>query len=125
MKQIREYSRLKKSIAHHFLLRSVHLLESSSIFFLSISILGFLLYILGNFQSFLEETQLRILLIVQITGIIGFVVSLYYLVFLIVWIIRRRRVPMSRVAFSLLALLINVALAGGSLLIQDLSQGFG
>jgi glucan phosphoethanolaminetransferase (alkaline phosphatase superfamily) len=87
--------------------------------------MGFSVYILGNFQSFLESTQLRILSLVQITGIIGLVVSLYYLVFLISWIIRRRRIPVARLIYALFALTLHLALAIGSLLIQDLSRGIG
>jgi predicted membrane protein len=123
MKTARGYHRLRKSITHHFLLRSLHLLEGASVFFLSASVLGFLMYLLGNFQSFQESTQLAILGIVQITGIIGLVVSLYYLSFLITWIIRRRRVPVTRLTYALIALVLNFILASGSLLIQDLSRG--
>lgn len=125
MKTSPDYKRFRKSITHHFLLRSLHLLEGSSIFFLSASFLSFLMYLLGNFQSFLENTQLLILNIVQISGIIGLVVSVYYLIFLVYWIIRRKRVPLSRLIYSLLAIVFNLALAGGSLLIQDLSRGIG
>jgi glucan phosphoethanolaminetransferase (alkaline phosphatase superfamily) len=125
MKSISEYRRLRKSITHHFLLRSLHLLEAATVFFLSSSLMGFSVYILGNFQSFLESTQLRILSLVQITGIIGLVVSLYYLVFLISWIIRRRRIPVARLIYALFALTLHLALAIGSLLIQDLSRGIG
>ncbi len=118
-----DFSRFKKSITHHFLLRTLHLLESCCIYFLSASLLCFLTYILGNFQNFLEATQLTILQWTQNMGIVGMVVGFYYLVFLISWTIRRKKLPLARMGFSLLSLIINLVLAVGSLLIQDLSRG--
>ncbi|AHC15138.1 hypothetical protein [Salinispira pacifica] len=94
-------------------------------FLLSSAVIASMMYILGNFQSFMEETQLFILSMIQTVSIVGFVVSLYYLAFLVYWIFRRKRVPFQRLFSALFAIVINILLSAGSLLIQDLSTGLG
>lgn len=125
MKTSVDLKRFKKSITHHFLLRTLHILEGGTVFLLSSAVIASMMYILGNFQSFMEETQLFILSMIQTVSIVGFVVSLYYLAFLVYWIFRRKRVPFQRLFSALFAIVINILLSAGSLLIQDLSTGLG
>ena len=87
-------------------------------FFFLGGLLSFLLYVLGNFQAFLEKTQLLILAITQIVNIVAVVVAIYYLLFLIFWARRRKRTPLRRVLYSVFMLVVNSILASGALLIQ-------
>lgn len=78
MKAIYYAGNILKRMRHHFLLRAMHFLENVSTFFFLASMLTIALYILGNFQSFLENTQFSLLAIAQGLGIIGIVSGLYY-----------------------------------------------
>ena len=77
----------------------------------------------GNFQAFRETTQLLLLTSSQIISIIGIVIVIYYIVFLIYWGCTRKKVPLKRLLYSLVMLIMNSILATGSLFIQEFSRG--
>ncbi|MGI9255865.1 MAG: hypothetical protein ACR2PY_02905 [Salinispira sp.] len=108
---------------NHFLMRALHFLEKMSLYFLCASLAVFLLYILGNFQIFLEDTQLLLLSMVQIMSIVGIDIIVYYILFLFYWSYTRKKILVRHFLYGFCILLGDIFLAVISLLVQEFTQG--
>ncbi len=97
------------------LYRTMRLLEGANVFCLLSLLLVAGLFVLGNFQEFLDQSQLMLLSIVSILSVLCVASGLCYVFALIIWMVRRRRSMILRLLYGLLATLtgaIAAAVAG-------------
>ena len=99
---------------NHILYRSVRILEGAyaGLFLFSIFVLA--LYFLGNYQEFLDSSQTLLLDLLKRTSLICALTSGYYLIGLIIWMIRRRHLTPFRLLFGIVALGISIFFSLGT-----------
>lgn len=85
-----------------------------SVFFFLSSLLLFGMYLLGNFQEFLDSTQTMLLTAVRIVSFLSGISGLYYAVSLVISMVYRKKTRFLRLALSVLGSLVSFALAAGS-----------
>jgi hypothetical protein len=66
-------------------------LQKVSLFLAISSIVTVFYYIIGNFQDFLDSTQIILLRLIEIITLAGFIIELYLLVMLIVIAVKDKR----------------------------------
>lgn len=104
------------------LYRSMRILEGISAFLLLLSIIVLSMYLLGNYQQFLPESQLLLLGILRvISGLCAFA-SLYYGVALVIWMISRRHLLPGRLVYAVAALSFAVTVSLSAHLVTVLIQ---
>ena len=95
------------------LYRSMRLLESFTGFFFACSLVVLGMFLLGNYQEFLDQTQTLLLSILRICGLLCALTGIYYTGSLLLWMIRRRRFLLIRVIYALIATSAGIALTLG------------
>ncbi len=96
----------------------LRILEGLSIFFSFFMLLVLALYLIGSIQHFLDSSQFMLLELLEITAILCIFVTAYYLLVLVVWMVRRRFFVLPRVLYSIAAITLGVMLASGSSLLS-------
>lgn len=92
-----------------FLLSSLYWLVSRTVvFFFIFSLLLFLLYLLGNFQEFLDSTQIFLIQLLKVSLLAEVFVGLLYL--LMVFLLRRQRRFLGKVILCSLAVVASFVL---------------
>ena len=92
-----------------FLLSSLYWLVSRTVvFFFIFSLLLFLLYLLGNFQEFLDSTQIFLIQLLKVSLLAEVFVGLLYL--LMVFLLRRQRRFLGKVILCCLAVVASFVL---------------
>lgn len=104
------------------LYRSMRILEGVSTFLLFVSVIVLSMYLLGNYQQFLPESQLLLLGILRVSSALCAFVTLYYTVALVVWMISRRHLLLARLAYASLALAFALVVTLSSHLVTVLIQ---
>ncbi len=108
------WRRADRQAGEHVTFRVLRILEGLSIFFTFFMLLVLALYLIGSIQQFLDSSQFMLLEILEITSILCVFVTGYYLLVLIVWMVRRRFFVLPRVLYSIAAILLGFMLAYGS-----------
>lgn len=103
-----------RQAGEHVTFRVLRILEGLSIFFSFFMLMVLALYLIGSIQQFLDSSQFLLLEILEITAILCVFVTGYYLLVLIVWMVRRRFFVLPRVLYSIAAILLGSMLAYGS-----------
>lgn len=95
----------------------MRILEGANVFFLSSVILVAGLFVLGNFQGFLDTSQLLLLDMLSILSMLCVASGLCYVVALAIWMVRRRHAMVLRFLYGVVAVVIGAAaaVAGGAL----------
>lgn len=119
---------LKHSDRHHHyptLYRSMRILEGMSVFLLALSAIVMGIYLLGNYQSFLPDSQLMLLAILRVTSALCGFATVYYGVALIVWMVTRRHILLGRLVYAVIAgvfaLLLSLSAHLVSVIIQPVT----
>lgn len=95
----------------------MRLIEGANLFsFLSL-LLAAGLFVLGNYQEFLDSSQVMLLGIVSTLAMLSVASGICYFVALVIWMIRRRHLMIGRVIYALLAtsMAASIVVAGGAL----------
>lgn len=105
--------RPQRSLLYHLL----RLLEGANVFFLLMVILFVALFVLGNFQEFLDSSQLMLLRMMSLASMLCIASGLSYVATLVIWMIRRHHLMVLRLLYGLAATVIAavVTVAGGAL----------
>jgi hypothetical protein len=98
----------------------IRVFESLTILFLLNCLVAFLLYVLGNYQDFLDSSQFLLLDVLRVSGALCTLAGLYYLVSLVVWSLRVRRVLVWRMLFSMAAALVGIVATGTTMFLSVL-----
>lgn len=85
-----------------------------SVFLFLSSLLLFGMYLLGNFQEFLDSTQTMLLTAVRLVSFLSGISSLYYAVSLVISMVYRKKTYFLRIVLSVLGSLASFALAAGA-----------
>ena len=95
----------------------MRLLEGANVFSLLSLAMVTGLFVLGNYQEFLDESQLMLLDLLSLLAMFGVASGLCYMVALVIWMIRRRHAMLFRFVYAVVATLIAAvaAVAGGAL----------
>lgn len=88
--------------------------EGLSLFFAFFMLLVAALYWIGNFQSFLGESQQMLLEILEVSGLLCALTSAYYLILLTIWMIRRKFLVLPRIIYAVSAVALGLAFATAS-----------
>ncbi len=96
--------------AYLFVLRLSSLASRAVAFFFLCSLLLLFLYLLGNSQDFLDNTQLFLLGSLRVTLILELVCGMYLAVLLVVRTVRERKVFVLRSVLLVLSMVVCVAL---------------
>lgn len=93
------------------------MLEAANLFFLLSVLLVTGLFVLGNFQEFLDSSQELLLVALSTLSTLCVASGICYVVALVIWMIRRRHVMAFRLLYGLLATTVGgaVAVLGGAL----------
>lgn len=102
---------MQKRFRRSVLYRNMRLLESLSAFFFIFSLIILGLYLLGNFQEFLDETQRFLLSALRICGLLCALTGVYYTVSLVLWMFRRGRFLLLRFLYALTATCTGITLS--------------
>ena len=92
------------------LLRMVRILESINVFSFILALLAFGIFLLGNFQGFLDSSLRLLMEIIRISGLICAFSALYYLVALVSWMIRRKKALFFRLVYGIISLALGLFL---------------
>jgi hypothetical protein len=103
-----------------FLLRVSSFTGRAVVFFFISSLLAFFFYLLGNYQDFLDSTQLFLLAVLHVSLILQLACSVYLAAFLVLRSIREHKVFLAR--FIMLAL--SMAVCGGLLVSMRFLQSW-
>ena len=100
---------MRRSRGQIFLLSSLYwLVARGVVFFFNLSLLLFLLYLLGNFQEFLDSTQIFLIQLLKISLLAEVFVGLLYL--LMVFLLRRQRRYLGKVILCSLSVVASFVL---------------
>jgi hypothetical protein len=97
------------------------LLGRLTFFFVVFSLFIFSLYIIGNFQEFLDSSQFLLLKLLEIISLFAGIFSLYYIFFLMFIAIMEKKVMPLRFILTSLSILLSILLFSG---IKFLSSWF-
>ncbi len=105
--------RPRRSLLYHLL----RLLEGANVFFLLLVLLLVGLFVLGNFQEFLDSSQLMLLRMMSLASMLCIASGLSYVASLVIWMIRRHHLMILRLLYGLAAIAVAAAvtIAGGAL----------
>jgi hypothetical protein len=92
----------------------------ASIVFFSLSVMAFLLFLLGNLQEFLDSTQVMLLQIAGVTSFLYVVAAIYFVGIGIVFRVHRERVGWHRLVLVVAGLIVEV----GILLVANFIQSW-
>ena len=111
--------------AHHHrsvLFRTVRIVESANLMFFIGTLLVLGLFVLGNYQEFLDRSQTMLLQLVFFLSLLCVSTGLFYLGSLIAWMVRRRHFLILRVIYGLVATAVGGAGALGIGVLQAVVQ---
>lgn len=77
-----------------------------------------MLFIVGNFQEFLDRSQTMLLSMVFFLGLLCTATGVFYIVSLVIWTIRRKHLLFFRFVYGILATAIGTACALGIGILQ-------
>jgi len=92
----------------------MRIFEGFSVFFFIGMLLVLSTFLLGNFQEFLERSQLMLLGILRVTSLLCVLSSAYYGASLVIWMIRRRKLLLVRLVYDVFSVAIGVVVAFGA-----------
>jgi len=98
--------------AHHhrsILFRTLRIVESANLLFLIGTLLVLALFVMGNYQEFMDRSQTLLLQMVFFLGLLCVSTGLFYLGSLIAWMIHRRHLLVWRIIYGLVATAIGGA----------------
>ncbi|MCK5005762.1 MAG: hypothetical protein KAR73_00135 [Spirochaetales bacterium] len=100
---------MRRSRGQIFILSSLYwLVARGVVFFFIFSLLLFLLYLLGNFQEFLDSTQIFLIKLLKISLLAEVFLGILYI--LLVFILRRQRRYYLKLIFCSLSVVISYLL---------------
>lgn len=104
---------------HHYpvLYRSMRITEGISVFLLSLSVIVLGMYLLGNYQQFLPQSQLLLLDVLRVSSALCGFATLYYGVMLVVWMVSRRHLLIGRLVYVVFATVFSLAMSLGAHLV--------
>jgi hypothetical protein len=79
------------------------------LFFVLAILLVSAVFVLGNYQEFLLESQLLLLQLISAAGILGVGSGLWYVSALVIWMIRRRHAMVLRLFLGLFSTTLSLA----------------
>lgn len=83
------------------LYRTLRIVESAHLFFTLATLLTAGLFVMGNYQEFLDSSQLLLLQLLSIAGVLCAASGAWYIASLAIWMIRRRRLMLLRFVAAL------------------------
>ena len=89
--------------------RTLRIVESAHTFFLFGTLLTGGLFVAGNYQEFLDASQILLLQILSVMGVLCGASGLWYAGGLVIWMVRRRKPMLVRLFASMLSSLIGAA----------------
>ncbi len=104
------------------LYRSMRILEGISAFLLLLSIIAFSMYLLGNYQRFLPESQQLLLGILRVTSALCAFATVYYAIALVTWMVSRRHILLGRIIYAVVAVTFAVIATLSSHLVTVIIQ---
>ena len=104
------------------LYRTIRVLEGTSVFGLTSLLLVGALFVLGNYQQFLDTSLMLLLRLMSALSLLCVASGACYVVGLLVWMIRRRHVMVVRLLYGLVATAVGAAGAIGTGLLQAMAQ---
>ena len=96
--------------AHHHrsvLFRTVRIVESANLLFFIGTLLVLGLFVMGNYQEFMDRSQTMLLQMVFFLGLLCVSTGVFYLGTLIAWMVRRRHFLVLRLIYGLVAAAIG------------------
>lgn len=93
------------------LFRTVRIVGSANAFFFVATLLILGLFIMGNYQEFLDSSQAMLLQLLFLSGLLSLSSGLFYIVSLVTWMISRRRIVMIRFLYGLVSAAVGAAAA--------------
>ncbi len=99
------------------------MLESASLFFVSFSLSVGALYIIGNFQSFLDRSQFMLLLVLRGSSFLSVLVTAYYFAFLVMWMFRRRILVLPRIVYAATSIVLLLMILFGATFLDSVFGG--
>ncbi|TVQ26923.1 MAG: hypothetical protein EA383_04160 [Spirochaetaceae bacterium] len=105
------------------LFRIMRMLESASLFLVSFSLSVGALYIIGNFQSFLDRSQFMLLLVLRGSSFLSVLVTAYYLAFLVMWMFRRRIFVLPRIVYATTSIVLLLMILFGAAYLDSVFGG--
>jgi hypothetical protein len=100
----------------------MRILEGVSAFLLLLSFIVLAMYLLGNYQQFLPESQRLLLGILRVSGALCAFATLYYLGALVIWMVSRRHLLFGRLIYAAVAITFAVIITLSSHLVTVLIQ---
>ena len=114
---------MRRSRGQIFLLSSLYwLVARAVVFFFIFSLLLFLLYLLGNFQEFLDSTQIFLIKLLKISLLTEVFLGVLYI--LLVFVLRRQRRHYLKLIFCSLSVVISYLLVPVVARITKVMSGF-
>ncbi|MBN1697813.1 MAG: hypothetical protein JW881_09890 [Spirochaetales bacterium] len=83
-----------------------HVLGKLTLFLVLFSLLLLFLYIVGNFQEFLDATQIFLLKTLEITLLASAIIATYYIVFLFLIAFLEKKIYLLRLVLAIIAIII-------------------
>lgn len=93
------------------LFRTVRIVGSANAFFFVATLLVLGLFIMGNYQEFLDSSQVLLLQVLFFSGLLTLSTGLFYVVSLVTWMISRRRLVIVRLLYGLLSAAVGAGAA--------------
>jgi hypothetical protein len=100
----------------------MRILEGISAFLLLLSIIAFSMYLLGNYQRFLPESQQLLLGILRVTSALCAFATVYYAIALVTWMVSRRHILLGRIIYAVVAVTFAVIATLSSHLVTVIIQ---
>ncbi len=95
---------------HRLLFRTLRVVETGNVFSFLASLLVLGLFLVGNYQEFLDNSQFMLLDILAVTSLVCAFTGIYYLVALVMWMVRRRHILLLRFFYALAATAVGAVL---------------
>ena len=126
---MKDKNKERKKISDFFYTNTLHIFNKLTkncvwLFFL-FNVILFVLYVMGNFYNFLDETQLLILKVLTISSIFQSILSLILFIENIIYIFftHSKVARFFTITFSILSLIIGIVFIIYSTLVKQLSTG--
>ncbi len=103
--------------------RLMRALESTSLFFVTFSLSVAVLYGIGNFQDFLDQSLFMLLWVLRVSSLLSVFVTAYYLLVMIVWMVRRRILVLPRVIYALASIVLLLGVLYGVTFLESVFGG--
>ena len=104
------------------LYRTIRVLEGTSFFSLVSLLLVGALFVLGNYQEFLDSSLLLLVRMMSALSLICIASGVCYVVGLVAWMARRRHIMLLRIVYGVIAVGVGAAGTVGTGLLQALAR---